>query len=313
MNKTPLVNCHTHLELSWAGDLCPNPPGVPFSEWVYNLVMTNRQRRDTLENAEAATQTAVEQGIQKLLSAGVTHVGDITSTGLSIEPLLDSGLAGIVYVEVLGLVPGVADFMWDRARQILEEFRPHERNGLRIGLSPHAIYSTLPQTFQAITDYCLREDVPLCIHLAESPAEVEFALHGSGPLFTMPQRFGTPDVIPPFPKMRPVAYLESLGVLEAKPLLVHMVQADDDELNSIARSGAKIAHCPRSNELLQCGRLSLETVLAKGIPVALGTDSLGSSPSLDVREEAEAAITLHNGRLRDEQIHALLQQTAVLD
>ncbi|RMH01851.1 MAG: amidohydrolase [Chloroflexi bacterium] len=306
----PLVNCHTHLELSWAGYLCPPAGGMPFSEWIYKLVMTNRDRRETAD-FEAQTIRAVEAGIEQLLAVGTTHVGDITNSGLSIEPLLDSGLAGVVYIEVLGLVEEVADFMWRRARQMLDTYRRYERNGLRIGLSAHAIYSTLPQTFETVANFCLKEDVPLCIHLSESPFERPFAEQGVGPLYEMPRRFGSE--IPPYvPHKSPVKYLEDLGVLEAKPLLVHMVDVTDEELDIVARSGAKVAHCPRSNQLLQCGRMPLEKMLTRGIPVALGTDSLGSSPSLDVREEAETAVSLHADYVPAHIIRKMLENTAVL-
>jgi cytosine/adenosine deaminase-related metal-dependent hydrolase len=52
--------------------------------------------------------------------------------------------------------------------------------------------------------------------------------------------------------------------------------------------------------------MPLEKFLAAGVPVALGTDSLSSSPSLDVSEEAEEAIRLHAGRVPAEAIRAML-------
>jgi aminodeoxyfutalosine deaminase len=102
-----------------------------------------------------------------------------------------------------------------------------------------------------------------------------------------------------------------LGVLAAKPMLVHMIQVSEAELDMVAAYGVTVAHCPRSNRLLQCGRMPLEKMLARGIVVALGTDSLASSPSLDVREEGAAAVALHEGLVTAEQIEELLGNTAV--
>ncbi|MCI0393732.1 MAG: amidohydrolase family protein [Chloroflexi bacterium] len=304
----PLVNCHTHLELGWLADLCPAGAGEPFTDWIARLVLRRRAVYQDGEG-EKLTRQAVEDGIQRLLDSGVTHVGDISSHGLSVEPLLDSGLAGVVYVEVIGSnrEQGLASF--EVARAIVEKHRPRERNGLRLGLSPHAPYSTHPDVFRTAASYCLREDVPLCIHLAESPYERQALVGGDGPFFELSRRIGTTP--PPAPGLGPVAYLESLGVLEARPLLVHMVQASDEELDLVAGYGAKIAHCPRSNRLLQCGRMPLEKMLARGIPVALGTDSLASSPSLDVREEAEAAVALHKHHVNEQVIYDLLQANSI--
>jgi cytosine/adenosine deaminase-related metal-dependent hydrolase len=159
-----------------------------------------------------------------------------------------------------------------------------------------------------VARYAQQEDVPLCLHVAESPFENEALLHGRGPTHDFARKLGPV----PHPRLRSVAYLAKLGVLEAKPLLAHVVNVNDDELAMLAQSGAKVVHCPRSNLLLQCGRMPLEKMLALGIPVALGTDSVASSPSLDVREEAETAVSLHHPHLNRTQIMPLLQNSTVL-
>jgi 5-methylthioadenosine/S-adenosylhomocysteine deaminase len=91
-----------------------------------------------------------------------------------------------------------------------------------------------------------------------------------------------------------------------------MVHVSDHDLDTIAAYGAAVAHCPRSNQLLQAGRMPLEKMLARNIPVAIGTDSLASSPSLDIHEEAQAAITMHQGHVGQNAILPLLHNTEVL-
>lgn len=284
------VNAHTHLELSWAAHLCPEPPGVAMPQWLANLDK-HWGGNKSLEEEREQTLTAVSAGIAQLKAAGVTHVGDISNTGLSIEPLLDSGLAGVVYIEVWGLDKQVAldRFAW--ARQLLEKWRPQERNGLRIGLTPHASYTVHPDVMKLVGDYAQKEGVPLSIHVAEFPQENQALLEGKGQTYEVASRNGPVPVV----GMRSVPYLASLGVLDAKPLLAHAVSVTDEDLDILAASGSKIAHCPRSNLLLQCGRMPLEKMVARAIPLAFGTDSLASSPSLDVADEAETAVSLHAG------------------
>lgn len=305
----PLVNCHTHLELGWMADICPPPAGEPFTEWIGRLVLRRRQMRESGKE-EALSRQAVADGIVAMENAGITHVGDISVTGLSIEPLLHSRLDGVVYIEVIGNDRAVALDSLARACQIVAQYRPHLRPGLQIGLTPHAPYSTHPDAFCAAAAYCLAENVPLCIHVAESPYENEALLYGSGPFVALSQRIGAE--IPAPPGVTSIRYLHDLGVLAAKPLLVHMVHVSDEELDLVAQSGSKVAHCPRSNQLLQCGRMPLEKMLARGIPVALGTDSLGSSPSLDVQDEAAAARQIHDGHIPLDALSGLLANAAVL-
>jgi hypothetical protein len=92
----------------------------------------------------------------------------------------------------------------------------------------------------------------------------------------------------PSPMMTPLAYLEQKGVLDLKPLLVHMVEVTDDDIERVRRSGATVIHCPRSNQRLQCGRMPLEKYINAAVPVLLGSDSRTSSPSLDVAAPKKA-------------------------
>lgn len=135
-------------------------------------------------------------------------------------------------------------------------------------------------------------------HVAESPAELEWLQSGGLSSLSWPERGLARSIgLRPSrsPGGRPVAYLASLGVLDARPLLVHAVQVSDDEIEQIAAAGCAVAHCPRSNGRLACGRAPLERFLEAGVPIYLGADSRASSPDLDVREETAYAQTLHAG------------------
>ena len=303
-----IVNSHTHLELGWLHYLCPQEHGLAFPRWMEKLVKRISKAREAGVRDRLMARSITE-GIATLKAAGTTHVGDITQSGLSIEPLFDSGLSGIVYIEVLGMVREVGMFMVERAIQFVEEFRPKETT-LRIGITAHAPYSTHPDVFRTTASYCAANDVPLCVHIAESSAEVTYLQNGSGALYDMNKKFGLTDHFTP-PHTTPVQYLADLGVLRAKPQLVHVVHATDAELDLIAHSGSKIAHCPRSNQRLQCGRFPLEKALARNIPVAFGTDSLASSPSLDVSDELTFAKQLHQNYVSPEILEGLLHNTNV--
>ncbi|MGH2486358.1 MAG: amidohydrolase family protein, partial [Ktedonobacterales bacterium] len=134
----------------------------------------------------------------------------------------------------------------------------------------------------------------LCIHAAESPAETQWLLDGTGPIAdTIYASAGWPITPHSAPGCSPVAYLERLGALAARPLLVHGVRVSHADLDLLARRSIPVAHCPRSNAWLGCGRMPYAAYEQAGVRVALGTDSLASAPSLSLWDEAAAAYATH--------------------
>jgi cytosine/adenosine deaminase-related metal-dependent hydrolase len=298
-----LTNAHTHLELTHLKRLCPKTP-VDFVPWLRRLIWELRQRPEPL------IQASIEEGLALLKAAGVAQVGDISATGQSVIPLLQSGLHGVVFLEVVGLNPQVALERLENAKQIIQKTKDHPDYGpMQVGLSLHAPYSCHPQLLRQGAMWCRKENIPLCIHAAESPAETFFLQKGEIPSTSwLTRRLAALLGFNNFqaPKMRPIPYLTSLGVLEARPLLVHTVQVTDEDIKLIADTGCSVVHCPRSNHLLSCGRMPLEKFLSAGIPVFLGSDSLASSPSLDICEEAVFAHQLHKDKVTSEPIDTLM-------
>ena len=289
-----LVNCHTHLELP--GPPLEAPEGC-FARWLIAVI---GRRREQLPAAEAAQ---AEASVRRLLACGTTAIGEVSSTGQSLTPLLQAGLRGILYREVLGLAPDEAQARADAARRDLGRMGWAARGTLlRIGLSPHSPYSLSEELFTACSALRREAAVPLCIHAAESPEEAALVSRGDGPI---------PGLLYPAvgqaapPRRRassPVAYLEALGVLEGGPLLIHAVHVDAEDRRRLAAHGVGVAHCPRSNSLLSGAVAPVPAYRREGIPVGLGTDSLASVPTLDLWDEMRAALAAHAGQLRAAQV-----------
>jgi cytosine/adenosine deaminase-related metal-dependent hydrolase len=93
--------------------------------------------------------------------------------------------------------------------------------------------------------------------------------------------------------MNPLAYLESLGAFAGArpPLLVHMVCASAQDIALAQKHRAPVVLCPRSNLHIGVRLPDVRAFLAAGLALALGTDSLGSSPDLSLWGEMAALAT----------------------
>ncbi len=281
------VNAHTHLELTGlAGRI---PEGLEFTEWIVELVRVRRQC------TAKDLALAAAQGAAMARAAGTAAIGEISTFGLSLEPILRSGLRGIVYYELLGSDPGQASVLLRQGQERIRVWRAeYGERQVRFGLSLHTPYTVSAELFRLATRWCGDEEVPLSIHVAESLAEVEWLRTHDGPITERLYRpLGLPlDPVGP-PCCSPVAYLDRLGVLAVRPLLAHGVKVDAADVVRPAATKTPVAHCLRSNARLDCGRLPYAAYRAKGVRLALGTDSMASSPSLSLWDEMAFAGTVH--------------------
>lgn len=282
-----LANAHTHLELTHhVGHV---PEDLPFVEWIFPLVSYSRTRTpDDFERAAYA-------GVEMLRASGTAAVGEICTFGQSVRPLVESGLYGVVFYELLSPLPERAgELLREGQRQIERWRREYPQDRIRFGLSPHTPFTTSVELLRAVAEWCRAEDVPLSIHAAESPAETQFLRNATGPIADLLYPgAGWPLQPERMPGVSPIAWLDEMGVLATRPLLAHGVHVDADDVARIVRTGSAVAHCPRSNTRLFCGRMPYGLYRAAGARLALGTDSLASSASLAVWDDAVNANALH--------------------
>jgi cytosine/adenosine deaminase-related metal-dependent hydrolase len=257
-----LVNAHLHLELSHLAGAVPGGDGLP--AWIERFV----QARQAADPGEAAP--AMARGAAQLVEAGVAAAGDVSNSLDSLQPLSAAGLAGTVFHEVFGAAP-------ERLAAAREAARARRASvpvpaGWRVVESPHAVYSTDPAGLLELLG-----GPPASIHLAEDPAEREFVATGGGPFAALRARMGGP---PGAPRWSRSAVALAAPRLSPGWLAVHVVDLDDADLAALLASGATAVLCPRSNAHISRAAPPLARLLAAGVPLAVGTDSLASSPSL---------------------------------
>lgn len=281
-----LVNAHTHLELTALRGFLD---GLDFPRWLATLVAAKRDvlfREDLLDSARL--------GVAEGLRAGITTYADTCESGVALDAMVEAGVRGVMYQEVFGPAPEQCEQSMTELRAKVAAVAARATPRVRIGASPHAPYSVSDALFAAATDYARVEGLPVAIHIAESVAESSLVARGDGPFAEAHRKRG----IPVAPRgLSPVAMLERVGALAARPLLIHCVRVDDRDVRRIARHRCAVAHCPASNAKLGHGIAPLRELLDAGIPVGLGSDSMASNNHMDLLGEARLAVLLQHTRL----------------
>lgn len=264
------VNCHTHLDLTHVGPRAFDP-AAEFRVW---LDMVLRERATEAD----AIRRSVALGVNLSRSGGVIGVGDIAGIGRieALAALRDSDLLGVSFLEFFGMGRR-QDAVIAAMHNLVHSTPPHPR--VRLGLQPHAPYSAGLRVYAAAAELA-RLATPLCTHLAESAAEHEFIAHATGPMRGLIERLGVWDdsILEEVGRGdTPVAHL--LPALAGAPcLFAHCNDCSDADLAALARSAATVVYCPRSSAYfghhLRFGPHRYRDMLAKGIRVVLGTDSI---------------------------------------
>jgi aminodeoxyfutalosine deaminase len=270
-----LVNAHCHLELSALAGAVPGGGG--FIAWAQRFLRivgeTPRVRR--LSAAREAAAAAVR--------LGTAAIGDVGNTLDAAPAIGEAHLGGVLFHELLGsretaTGDALADAARERAQQEAAAGWPPDLGYVR---APHAPYSVGPDLFRRIFAAARTEKRATSIHVAEDEEELKLLRDGTGAWPAMLEKMGI-DAATRAPGRSPVDYLAELGAFDggAPPLLVHMVHAGAEDRRLAREAGATVVLCARSN-LHIGGRLAdVPALLGDGVPIALGTDSLASTPDL---------------------------------
>ena len=266
-----LVNAHTHVPMTLLRGYAEN---LPLDRWLQEMVWPF----EDLITDEAALPAS------RLAFAEALRFGTVSLTDMyrydeaRIQAIGESGIKCNMAHGIIAFDPdtpydalpecGIAD-------KLIDEYHGAFDGRLRIDVAPHAPGTVVAPVLRAMGEHAVRRGVGLHIHVAETRAEQEQILEMTG--------------------MTPVAYLESLGVLDAPVTAAHCVWATDDDLAILAAHDATAATCPSSNLKLGSGIPSTRRFIASGVNVAIGTDSVSSNNALNLFRDLYLAAIAHKG------------------
>ncbi len=270
------INAHTHLEL---GCYRGRVPAGPLWEWLDHLTALGKNPDNRIAERQAVVDGAVES-----LSAGVTCVGDISRTSVHVDALRASPIRKICYLELISgarLPPNDAASLIEMFERAVQSAEPDR---LIIGISPHALYTVVPEELAIAARLAANNRSPITIHVLETQDEVTWLADGTGLLCPLLEKHDMPTAACG-PGDSAIERLDRAGIMSVPPLLAHVNYIDDDDIERLRTSDATVAWCPRSHDFFGHEPHRWRDMIAAGINVCIGTDSLASNETLSVLDE----------------------------
>jgi len=267
------INAHCHVELSHLkGRINPHTGLVDFIKQVQKL--RNADEKEITDAAAKADSDMRENGI--------VAVGDIVNANTTAALKANSKLHYHSFVEMFGFLPGQAKEAFDKAIDILNEYKPQP-----CSITPHAAYSVSKELFKLIRKYSQDKPNLISIHNQESEEENKFYRYKLGGFNGLYDHFGIN--ISSFKPQARNSLQSIIPLLSNKQdiLLVHNTYTNLKDIYFLKRFEHKThwCFCPNANLYIENRLPKIELFLNQGFNITLGTDSLASNSKLCILNE----------------------------
>ncbi len=269
-----LVNAHTHAPMSLLRGLADD---LRLDVWLLGYMMPVEREYVGEDFCHWGTLLSCAE----MIRSGVTCFNDMYYYEDAVARAVEmAGLRAVLGQTILRFPsPDAASYdeSLARCRQFIERWQRHAR--ITPAVAPHAPYTSTPEMLDACVNLALEFNVPLHIHLAETALEV-----------TNSRREHNDP---------PIAYVNRLGLFQAKVIAAHCVHLDEGEMQILASTRAGVSHNPSSNMKLASGVAPVVRLRSLGVHVGLGTDGQASNNDQDMFEEMRLAAFLPKGVMGD--------------
>jgi cytosine/adenosine deaminase-related metal-dependent hydrolase len=147
---------------------------------------------------------------------------------------------------------------------------------VQIAVAPCSPFSVTTRLMEESADLARRLGLQLHTHLAETVEEDAYCRQ----LYDC----------------TPVEYLERVGWIADDVWCAHCVHLSDGDVQTFARAGVGVAHCPTSNLRLGAGVAPVRPMLDAGVRVGLGVDGSASNERSDLFVDVKNALLVARGR-----------------
>lgn len=274
-----LINAHVHIEFS------ANKTTLSYGDfmnWLYSVI-ENRE-----ELIGGCDLTCMSKAIDAMLESGITTFGAVSSHGMDLEACANAPQNVVFFNELIGSQATMADALFGDFLSRLDASKSVKREGFYPAVAIHSPYSVHPILVKKALEIVKNEDLKLTAHFMESEAERNWLDSSYGDF----KKFFVDLLKQDKSVCSSKEFLEYFDGHNA--LLTHGVNANDDELNLIAKNSHTIIHCPISNRLLGNKTLNIKNLNDKNIKWIVATDGLSSNYKLDLFEEMKMSLFMHS-------------------
>ena len=259
-----LINLHTHAAMALLRGIADD---LPLMDWLKTHIWPAEARHVSAAFVRDGTLLACAE----MLRGGITCFNDMyffpEAAAEAAHSLGMRAVLGMVVVEFPTAYATDADDYLSKGLAARDRLRGDPL--ISFCMAPHAPYTVADRTFERIATLSAQLDLPIHIHVHETPGEVEQSLAQHC--------------------VRPLERLHRLGLLGPGLIGVHAVHLDEREIALLAENNCAVAHCPTSNMKLASGAAPTALLAKRGVRIGLGTDGAASNNRLDLFQEMRHA------------------------
>ncbi len=274
-----LINAHVHIEFS------ANKTELSYGDfmgWLYSVI---ENRQELIGGCDAS---CMSKAIDNMLKSGITTFGAISSHGMDLLACEKASQNVVFFNELIGSQATMADALFGDFLSRLDASKSVKREGFYPAVAIHSPYSVHPILIKKALKIVKKEGLKLTAHFMESKAERDWLDKSDGDFREffenlLKQKTAVSDS---------KEFLEYFN--EHNTLLTHVVEANEEELQTISNNNHTVIHCPISNRLLGNKTLNIKELNDKNINWVVATDGLSSNYKLDLFEEMKISLFSHS-------------------
>ncbi len=263
-----LINAHSHIPMAYFKGLADD---LPLDVWLQEYIWPLENKLLTPEFVYDASL----HGAAEMIKNGITLTNDMYFHGEETAKALTKtgmrGMLGEAMVDFKLSPEGGTESIGNHAVNMQKAFADNPL--IDFTIAPHSIYACSAKTLRRCAEKALENDLTLHIHLSESEKEVVDCLRQNG--------------------MRPVHYLQQLGLLDTRLVIAHGIWIEESEMRTLAKHDNSVILCIESNLKLSNGFTPIKKYLEHGVRLCFGTDSVASNNNLNLLEEMDFTAKLH--------------------
>lgn len=253
-----LIKTHTHSPMTllrgYADDL-------PLMEWLQEKIWPMEAKLKPKDCYYGSLLACLE-----MISFGVTTFSDMYPKSEQIlKAVKTSGMRAMISPAIFENVNKKSNV------KNAEKFLKNKSERITPALGPHSPYACSKEELKEIEKISKERNAKVHIHACETKDEVK----------QTKEKYG----------MRPIEFLDSMGLINENTILAHAVWISDKEIKTVKKRGAKIVHCPVSNMKLASGVMPIQKM--NKMTISLGSDGPSSNNNLNMFEEMKIASLLH--------------------